>query len=126
MEISRKAFLSSWEKELKSTHPLSILPSFGDSHGALSAHLMSKDDTTVFGKLVLLVLLDIYAIDYCHQFTIGMVKIFPESDPNNSGVNVIRCLIVGSAIEIALSAAYILGLQVSCRAIVIFKKCQFL
>jgi hypothetical protein len=52
MDASRKTFLSSWAAELQQRHPPAALPpsTRSTAHGALSGHLLSKDDTTVFGQ----------------------------------------------------------------------------
>jgi hypothetical protein len=52
MAVSQSTFLSSWAQELAELHPAAALPVGGEAHGALSAHLLSKDDTTVFGELI--------------------------------------------------------------------------
>ena len=50
MDASREKFLSYWSLELKK-HPVSAIPVGSKANGALSAHLMSKDDTTLLGEI---------------------------------------------------------------------------
>ena len=50
MEVSRSTFLSHWAADLQQWYPGAALPAGGEAHGALSAHLLSKDDSTVFGQ----------------------------------------------------------------------------
>ena len=48
MDTSRATFLSSWTQELR-RHPETAWPLEAEAHGALSAHLLAKDDTTLIG-----------------------------------------------------------------------------
>ena len=89
MDTSRETFLSSWAQELQTWHPATTLPKDSQAHGALSGHLLSKDDTTVF-----------------------------ESDPQNHGIKSVRCLVVGTAMEVAIAAKMILSMQTTERYII--------
>jgi hypothetical protein len=58
MEASRTTFISSWKEELQMLHPMAALPPGSEAHGALSGHLFSKDDTTVFGNYAFFLVYD--------------------------------------------------------------------
>eukprot|EP01041_Mallomonas_annulata_P011609 gene11609-24306_t len=81
MDKSRTTFQSYWKNELQSKHPLLSTPP--EAHGALSAHLLSRDVRSSYSSVVrTLLVTDLLALKQLERVLLGLLVISSDNNDN--------------------------------------------